>query len=41
MGFDKGDVNEDPEDSSDVRADDGYPEPVVIVPAIDEASSLD
>jgi hypothetical protein len=33
MGFDKGDLNEDPKDSSGVRADDGYPEPFLIVPA--------
>jgi hypothetical protein len=34
MGFDKGDVNKDPEDSSDVRTNDGYPEPVEIIPTM-------
>jgi len=40
VGFDKCDVNEDSEDSSDVRTDDGYPEPVEIVPATRRQMSL-
>lgn len=41
VGFDKCDVNKDPEDSSNMRTNDRYPEPVVIVPATNKEERKD